>query len=273
MSRVRHLWTVLGLAVMVIWAFPVYWMATTAIKPGKDMYTSTPQLFPHHITFDNFRHVLDDGSFWLTARNSLIVSICAVALSMVVAFLAAVAVARFRFHGRRAFLLTVMVMQMVPHIALVIPIFLALSDVGLADRLPGLVITYLAFALPFAIWTVRGFVAGVPAELEEAAMMDGCSRMGAFLRVTLPLVLPGLVATSIYTMILAWNEYLMAYFIISSPDKYTLPLWLTHFVGIEGTSFGPLMAGATVISLPVAIFFMLVQRNLARGLTAGAVKS
>jgi N,N'-diacetylchitobiose transport system permease protein len=267
----RTLYSVLGLFISVIWAFPVYWMATTAIKPGRDMYSATPQFIPWHPTLDNFDRIVGDPVFWQAAGNSALVSLGTVALAVVVAFLAAVAVARFRFAGRRSLLVAVMVVQMIPHVALVIPISLTLGTIGLADTLPGLVVSYLAFALPFAIWTLRGFVGGVPKDLEEAALIDGCTRMQAFRKITLPLIFPGLVATSIYTMILAWNEYLLTYFLISSPDRYTLPLWLTHFVGTEGTEFGPLMAGATLIAIPVAIFFSIVQRHLARGLTAGAV--
>ena len=189
-----------------------------------------------------------------------------------VAFGSALAIARFRFRGRGAYLTAVMLVQMVPHVALVVPVFLTLSDVGLSDSLPGLVITYLAFILPFAVWTLRGFIASVPKDLEEAAMTDGCTRMGAFRRIILPLTLPGLIATSVYSMILAWNEYLFAYFILASPDKYTVPLWLTHFVTSEGTDYGALMAGSVIVSAPVVVFFMLVQRHLAAGLTAGAVK-
>jgi N,N'-diacetylchitobiose transport system permease protein len=235
------------------------------------MYAATPQFVPWHPTLTHLTRVLDDPVFWHSAANSALVSLVTVALAMIVAFLAAVAVARFRFGGRRSFLVAVMIVQMIPHVALVIPIFLTLGTIGLADTLPGLVVSYLAFALPFAIWTLRGFVHGVPRDLEEAALIDGCTRMQAFRRITLPLILPGLVATSIYTMILAWNEYLLTYFLISSPDRYTLPLWLTHFVGTEGAEFGPLMAGATLIAIPVAVFFAIVQRHLARGLTAGAV--
>jgi len=269
-SRIGY--SVLGLLVAVVWIFPVYWMASTAFKPGPDMYAATPQLVPLHPTLANFRTVLDDDSFWTAARNTLLATVLTVAVTMIVAFGSAVAVARFQFAGRRSFLLSILIMKMVPSIALVIPIFLTLGKLGLVDGVGGLVVAYLAFALPFAVWALRGFVIGVPRDLEEAAMIDGCTQIQAFRRVTLPLIVPGLVATSIFTMILAWNEYLITYFLISSPNKYTLPLWLTHFIGTEGTSFGPLMAGATIIATPVAIFFMFIQRNLARGLTAGAVR-
>ncbi|NUO59817.1 MAG: carbohydrate ABC transporter permease [Hamadaea sp.] len=277
---VRVGYSALGLVIAVVWAFPIYWMVSTAFKSGRDMYSATPQLIPLHPTGRNFAEVFGDDTFWQAAGNSAIATVLTVVLAMAVAFAAAVAVARFRFFGRRTFLISILIMKMVPSIALVIPIFLTLTEIQdaslgalqLTDAVPGLVIAYLAFALPFAVWALRGFVLGVPSELEEAAMIDGCSQVQAFRRVTLPLIVPGLVATSIFTMILAWNEYLLTYFLISSPEKYTLPLWLSHFVTTEGTSFGPLMAGATIIAAPVAIFFMFVQRNLARGLTAGAVR-
>ncbi|WP_244872155.1 carbohydrate ABC transporter permease [Catellatospora sp. TT07R-123] len=273
MRRVlRGVYALLGIMVAVVWVFPVYWMATTAIKPGRDMYAAEPQLVPLHPTMQHINRVLHDAAFWQALRNSAGVTAVTVVLAMAVAFLSAVAVARFDFGGRRAFLASVLVVQLVPHVALIIPLFLTLSDLGLADTLTGLVVAYLAFALPFAVWTMRGFVAGVPRELEEAAMIDGCTPLQAFRRVTLPLVLPGLIATSIFTMILSWNEYLVAYFLTSTPDRYTLPLWLTHFITSEGAEFGPLMAGSTLIALPVAICFALAQRNLAHGLTAGAVK-
>ncbi|GAB1646363.1 carbohydrate ABC transporter permease [Krasilnikovia sp. MM14-A1259] len=273
MTRPRRLiWTGCGLAVAGFWAFPVYWMANTAFKPGRDMQTITPQFWPHHPTLANFRTVVTDALFWRALRNSVIVTGLAVVAAMAVAFLAALAISRFRFRGRKALLLTVMIVQMVPLNAVVIPLFLMFSAARLTDTLPGLVLAYLAFAMPFAVWTLRGFLTNIPAELEEAAMVDGCGRFGAFIRVVLPLVLPGLVATSIYTMILAWNEFLLTYFLISSPNHYTLPLWLTHFTLGEGTEYGPLMAGSTLIALPVVVFFMLVQRKVAGGLTAGAVK-
>jgi N,N'-diacetylchitobiose transport system permease protein len=266
------LFTGCGLGVVVVWLFPVYWMANTAFKPGRDMQTVTPQFWPHHPSLTNFRAVVTDPVFWRALRNSAGVTGLTVLAAMAVAFLAAVAIGRFRFRGRRAFVFAVMVVQMVPLSAVVIPLFLMFSRARLTDTIPGLVLAYLAFAMPFAVWTLRGFLSNIPVELEEAAMVDGCSRFSAFIRVVLPLVLPGLVATSIYTMILAWNEFMLTYFLISNPSNYTLPLWLTHFTLSEGTEYGPLMAGSTLIAVPVVVFFMAVQRRVAGGLTAGAVK-
>ncbi|MCL2553516.1 MAG: carbohydrate ABC transporter permease [Actinomycetia bacterium] len=271
-SGLKALWTALGVLVIAVWVFPVYWMATTAFKSTPAMEADPPQLWPHTPTLIHFRKVVDDPLFWDAVRNSALVTGITVPVAVLVAFASALAIARFRFRGRGTYLAAVMLVQMVPHVALVVPVFLTLSDVGLSDSVPGLVVTYLAFILPFAVWTLRGFVGSVPKDLEEAAMTDGCTRMGAFRRIILPLTLPGLIATSVYAMILAWNEYLFAYFILASPDKYTVPLWLTHFVTSEGADYGAMMAGSVIVSTPVVIFFMIVQRHLAAGLTAGAVK-
>ncbi|MFI6448184.1 carbohydrate ABC transporter permease [Kitasatospora sp. NPDC050543] len=272
-SRLRTAgWSALALAVAALWAFPVYWMAATALRPGAEIRAADPRLWPRHPTLAHFEQVAADPLFWTALGNSAVVTGATVAAAVTLAFASALAVARFRFRGRGAYLAVVLLVQLVPHVALVIPLFLTLSDVGLTDSVPGLVLTYLAFVLPFALWTLRGFIAAVPRELEEAALVDGCSRFGAFRRIILPLVLPGLIATSVYAMVLAWNEYLFAYFLLASPEQYTVPLWLTHFVTSEGTDYGALMAGAVIVALPVVVLFALVQRHLAGGLTAGAVK-
>jgi len=166
----------------------------------------------------------------------------------------------------------VIAVQMVPLNALVIPVYLLLDRVGQVDSLPGVIAYYLAIVLPFMIWTLRGFVANVPVDLEEAAMVDGASRVGAFLRIVFPLVAPGLVATGIFGFIQAWNEYIIAYVLLSSSSKQTLTIWLASFTTQHGTDWGGLMAGATLTALPVVFFFLLVQRHVAGGLTAGAVK-
>jgi N,N'-diacetylchitobiose transport system permease protein len=205
-------------------------------------------------------------------RSSLIVVLTVVAVSLTLAFVAAVGVARFGFRGRRAFVVLILVIQMVPLTALVIPIYLLLDSVAAVDTLGGVIVTYLAFILPFMVWTLRGFVANIPVELEEAAMIDGCTRAGAFMRVVFPLCAPGLVATAIFAFIQAWNEYIVAYVLLSSPDHQTLTVWLASFTTNHGTDWGPLMAGATLTSVPVVAFFLLVQRHVTSGLTAGAVK-
>jgi N,N'-diacetylchitobiose transport system permease protein len=194
-------------------------------------------------------------------------------LALAIAFLAAVAIARFRFRGRKAFLATILIVQMIPAEALVISLFRVLDGWQLVNTIIGLSLTYLVFVLPFTIWTLRGFVSGVPIELEEAARVDGASRLGAFLRVTFPLVAPGLVATGVFALIQAWNEFVFALVIMNRPENQTLPVWLQAFnEGARGTDWGGVMAGSTVMTMPVIIFFLIVQRRITTGLTAGAVK-
>jgi len=194
-------------------------------------------------------------------------------LALFIAFLAAVAVSRFRFRGRRAFVVAILLVQMVPAEALIISLFRILYGWRLINTIAGLGVTYLAFVLPFTIWTLRGFVANVPKELEEAAMTDGSSRIRAFMTITFPRVAPGLVATGVFAFIQAWNEFIFALVVMNRPEKQTLPVWLQAFnEGARGTDWGGVMAGSTLMAIPVVIFFLLVQKRVAGGLTAGAVK-
>jgi N,N'-diacetylchitobiose transport system permease protein len=173
------------------------------------------------------------------------------------------------------FIVLVIGIQMLPPIGLVIPLYVLLGRYGQVNTLTGVILVYFTFALPFAVWVLRGFLIGIPKELEEAAMVDGSTRLGAFLRILLPLVAPGLVATSIFAFITVWNEYIFASIILHDNSKQTITLWLTNFLGgsIGGVDWGAVMAASTLIAIPVIIFFLLVQRRIAFGLTAGAVKA
>src|ERR671936_333119 len=262
----------LGLLVFAVMIFPVYWMVATAFKRGSDIFGNTPVWFPTHPTLSNFSDAIHRPHFWADVKNSLIVVGCVVIFSLLLAFLAALALAKFRFYGRKAFIVLIIGVQMVPLNALIIPIYLVLAKANQVDRLSGVIVTYLTFVLPFTVWTLRGFMLGVPQELEEAAQVDGSTRFGAFVRILLPLIGPGLVATSIFAFIQAWNEYLMASVLIHSGDKQKLTLWLAGFITDRGTAWGPLMAGATLTALPVVLFFVAIQRRIAFGLTAGAVR-
>ena len=265
-------WNALGLAVFVVMIFPVYWMVSTAFKTGPNIFSYSPKWLPIPATLANFGDAIHRQYFWQNVRNSLIVVVVVVTLSLALAFLAALALAKFRFYGRKAFIVITIAVLMVPLNALIIPLYITLSRVHQVNKLSGVIITYMTFVLPFAIWTLRGFILGVPRELEEAAMVDGTTRFGAFVRILLPLVAPGLVATSIFAFIQAWNEYIIAYVLLSSPEKQTLTVWLASFTTNRGTEWGPLMAGATLTAVPVVIFFLLVQRRIAFGLTSGAVR-
>jgi N,N'-diacetylchitobiose transport system permease protein len=265
-------WNAVGIAVFLVMIFPVYWMVSTAFKTGPNIFSYTPKWLPIPATLANFGDAIHRQYFWQNVRNSLIVVSVVVVLSLALAFLAALALAKFHFYGRKAFIVLIIAVQMVPLNALIIPLYITLSRAHQVNKLSGVIVTYLTFVLPFTIWTLRGFIHGVPRDLEEAAMVDGTTRFGAFVRVLLPLVVPGLVATSIFAFIQAWNEYIMAYVLLSSPEKQTLTVWLASFTTNRGTAWGPLMAGATLTALPVVVFFLLVQRKIAFGLTAGAVR-
>jgi N,N'-diacetylchitobiose transport system permease protein len=263
---------VLALLVFAVMVFPVYWMVTTAFKPAGDILTFTPKLLPTSTTLENFSDVIHRPYFWDVAKNSLIVVLAVTGLSLTLSFLAALALSKFRFRGQAAFIILIVAVQMVPLNALIIPLYILLSRAGQVDKLTGVIVTYLTFVLPFCIWMLRGFILGVPRELEEAAMVDGSTRFGAFFRILLPLVAPGLVATSIFAFIQVWNEFIIAYILLSSPEKQTLTVWLAQFTSLRGTAWGPLMAGATLTAIPVVVFFVAVHRRIAFGLTAGAVR-
>ncbi|MGW1763643.1 carbohydrate ABC transporter permease [Streptomyces sp. NPDC002073] len=264
-------WNLLGLFVFVTAGFPVYWMLNTAFKPAKDAIDPNPKFFPTSATFDNFRRALEINDFWGPVGRSLIVSLVVVVIGILVGMLAALAISRFAFRGRKVVIVGILAVQMIPLVAMIIPVFLLLNDLGQYDKLTGLIITYLTFILPFTVWTLRGFIVNIPKELEEAAMVDGCTPTGAFMRVVFPLLAPGMVATSVYGFIQAWNEYLYALMLMSQQNQ-TATVWLSNFITKNGTEFAPMMAGSTMMAVPIVALFLVVQRKMAAGLTAGAVK-
>jgi N,N'-diacetylchitobiose transport system permease protein len=260
-----------AIAVTIVMAFPAYWMVNTALKPSNEILTFTPHFLPEHPTLDNFASALRAPLFLDGLRNGLIVTISAVFCAIVVGFLGALAVARFRFYGRKALIFVVLLVQMVPFIALLIPLFLMLNSFQLTNTLPGVIIVYTVLVLPYTVWTLRGFIANVPKELDEAALVDGCTRWQTFTRVILPLTGPGLVATTLYGFILAWNEFIIIN-TLNAPENQNLMSWLLNNQTQRQTFWGPLMAGAIITSVPVVVLFLLIQKNIATGLTAGAVK-
>jgi len=260
-----------GILFTVVMAFPAYWMINTAFKPSNEVLLFEPNFLPSHPTLDNFISAVKADLFLDNLRNGVIITVSSVAGALVVGFLGALAIARFRFYGRRALVMVILLVQMVPFIALLIPLFLMLNKAQLTDTLPGVTIVYLVLILPYTVWTLRGFIYNVPKELDEAALVDGCSRWQTFYRIILPLVAPGLVATSIYGFIQAWNEFIIIN-TLNSPAKQNLMAWLLSNQTNRATFWGPLMAGAVITSLPVVVFFLIIQKNIATGLTAGAVK-
>lgn len=269
--RTRAGWNLLGLLVAVVIGFPVYWMLNTAFKPAKDAIDPTPKFLPWPLTMANFHRALQISDFWGPIGRSLLIASSTVVIGLVVGLLAALAISRFAFRGRKVVIVGILTVQMIPLVAMIIPVFLLLNDLGQYDKLTGVIVTYLTFILPFTVWTLRGFIVNIPKELEESAMVDGCSRTAAFVRVVFPLLAPGLVATAVYGFIQAWNEYLYALMLLSQ-EHQTAIVWLGNFTTSHGTEYAPMMAGSTLMAIPVVIFFLLVQRRVASGLTAGAVK-
>ncbi|GAB3598392.1 ABC transporter permease subunit [Angustibacter peucedani] len=268
--------TAAGLVVIVASVFPVYWMVSTSFLPNDLIRNVDPTFAPVHPTVGNYRTVLQGDSqfpFVDALRVSLVVTVATVVVALLVALLAALAVTRFTFVGRRAFVLVILVVQMLPGEALIISMFRLLDGWHLTNTVLGLTAVYVASVLPFTIWTLRGFVAGIPVELEEAAMIDGCSRLRSFRSVTLPLIGPGLVATGVFAFIQAWNEFVMALVLMNRPDHLTLPVWLRSFRQVNsGTDWGAIMAGSTLMTIPVIVFFVFVQGRMSSGLVSGAVK-
>lgn len=274
---VRVLLNIVAVIVFVASAFPVYWMINSAFLPNSAIREQTPHFFPDQFTLSNFVKVVTQPSgtieFLPALGTSLLVTLSTVVLAAVFAFFAALALSRFRFRSKKTLIVALLVAQMIPAEAMIVSIFRVLDGWQLLNSIIGLTLVYLAVVLPFTIWTLRGFVAGIPVELEEAAMVDGCSRFGAFFRVTLPLLWPGLTATGVFAFIQAWNEFLFALVIMQKPDARTLPVWLRAFVqATQATDWAAIMAGSTLIAVPVIVFFLLVQGRMVGGMAAGAVK-
>ena len=266
-------WDFLGLAVFAVIVFPVYWMISTAFKRSDDIVSLTPTWLPFHPTLSNYRSAMRMPFFWVDVKNSLIIVSVTVAISMGLAFLAAVALAKYRFTGRKLFIVLMIGIQMLPAAGLIIPLYVVLARYHQVNTLTGVIVTYMTFVLPFSVWTLRGFIIGIPRELEEAAMVDGNTRLGAFVKILLPLIAPGLVATSVFAFITSWNEYIFARVLLNDQSKQTVTVWLSYFLGTsKHTDWGALMAGSTLTAIPVVVFFLLVQRRIAFGLTAGAVR-
>ena len=257
--------------VLLFTLFPFYWMVTTGFGP-RTAGGASRSLLPESWSLDNVRFVLEEGQFLVYLRNSLIVATATVLASGLLALRAAIAVGRFNFRLRTTVLVMILVAQMVPLEALVIPLFLQARNLQLLNTLLGLIVVYVAFSLAFAVWMLRGFVQAIPREIEEAAYLDGASWGRMFRSVLLPLVAPGLVATSVFSFITAWNEFIFALTFMSDDSKYTVAVGLRSFFGQYNTDWGAVMAFSTLITLPVIVFFLVVQRRLSSGLVAGAVR-
>jgi len=265
----------LGVVLALIWVFPVYWMINSSFLPNRTLQRFTPTWLPFDGSFRNFKAVLADGSFFTSLGMSLAIAAVTVFFAVLFAFLAAIAISRFRFRGRASFVLAVLLIQMLPAEALFIAQYKMISSVNLLNTVIGVSVIYIAAVVPFTVWMLRGFVAGVPADLEEAAMVDGLSRTRAFFKITFPLLMPGLIASAVYAFLQAWNEFTVALVLLTKDESQTLPLWLRGFVQASATretDWGQVMAASTLVAVPIIIFFMFVQGRMTSGLVSGAVK-
>ncbi len=271
MMRPR-LWLAVA-AVMLFcgWAFPMYWMAVASLSPESQLFDE-PSWVPRTLILDHYRALFTERQFWVPVRNSLVVAGATTALAIVVGTPAAYALARLRFPGRRTLLAAILAVSVFPQIAVVSPLYLLLRTLGLIDTFPGLVLPYLTFSVPLAVWLMTGFFRQLPRELEEAALIDGASRIRAAVEIMLPLGAPAIATTGILTFLYAWNEFLFALSFTLGPSRQTVPVAIALFRGQYQVPWGQVLAAAVVASLPVAVVVLAFQRRIVAGLTAGAVK-
>lgn len=267
--------SVIALVTALVWIFPVYWMVNSSFLSTGTLNKLTPTFVPFGGSTRNFERVLFESGFFRALGWSAAITLLTLVVCIAFAFLAALAISRFRFRGRTSFVLAVLLIQMIPAEALFIAQYKMIASMNLLNSVIGVSIIYIAGVVPFTIWMLRGFVAGVPADLEEAAMVDGLSRTQAFLRITFPLLAPGLVASGVYAFLQAWNEFSVALVLLPDTDKQTLPLWLRTFLqdsAVQTTDWGQVMAASALVAVPVILFFLIVQGRMTQGLVGGAVK-
>lgn len=275
LARTRNIWkevliTVLVIIVVVACVFPFFWMVLTSVKTR--VQAINPSVWIFRPTLENYRAVFQKRDLFLYIKNSVIVVSVTTAISIFLGTLAAYGLARFRFPRKEDIAFWVLSLRMLPPMAVVIPFFLLGRFLGLLDTHILLAIVYLSFNIPFTIWMMRGFIEEIPLEIEEAALIDGCSRLSVLRRIVFPLTLPGIAATAIFCVIQSWNEFALAFF-LTSFNARTVPTTVTFFLSVMGIIWGEMAAVGVVASVPVLLFAFIVQKYLVRGLTFGAIKS
>ncbi|CAN5654687.1 carbohydrate ABC transporter permease [soil metagenome] len=252
--------------------FPLVWTFLTSVKPEEDIITPTIQYIPRDFTFENYRDLWQRSGFDRLMFNSAVVTAITVTVCMTLGALAAYSISRYRFRGRDGLMIFYLVVRMFPFTLLLVPLFVMLRELHLLDSRFGLALAYTAFLLPVAVWMLKGFFDAIPSELEDASRVDGSTRLGALIRIVLPLARPGIIATAVFVAIAAWNEFLFALMLTSSQGARTWPVGLQLMVGEFQLPWGLLCAGGIISIVPIIIFFSVVQRSLVRGLTAGGLK-
>ncbi|SEE95215.1 carbohydrate ABC transporter permease [Ruania alba] len=269
--RLISIWAV-AIPVILLSIGPFLWLVKTSLVTEQEIFIRPLQYLPTSLTFDNFIELFQRMNFLTYFRNSFIVGVGTTALGLFVSITAAYAFARYRFPGRRFLMSMFLVIPMFPSALILIPIYDVMRALGLVDTYLALIIAYCSFAIPFAVWMMTGYFAALPADMEEAARVDGCNRFTAFVRILLPVALPGMSATALYIFIVSWNEYVFAALLAQDESVRTLPVALQFFITEFTVNWGMLAAGGVIVSLPVILLFVFLQRHLISGLTAGAVK-
>ena len=272
-SRARMIWSVVTWTIVLAVVFPLIWMIVTSVKPQSELFSIPPTLMPETITFEHYRRLLTDTPFLQYFRNSMILAVTTTVVVVVLGTLGAYSLVRFKYRGRETLATLVLFTYLMPSVVLVIPLYLMMAKLGLANTLASLVIAYTTFALPYALWLLRSFMSSIPVDLESPALVDGAGRMGAFVDVVLPQALPGIVSTALFTFILCWNEYLFALVLVNSDSVRpltagTMNMLITSF----NIDWSLLMAASVMMSLPLIVILTFLQGTLTKGFGAGAVK-
>jgi ABC-type glycerol-3-phosphate transport system permease component len=257
---------------LVISLVPFVWMAISSVTSTRELYRVPPHWLPHAPTLDHYRTVLWASNIPRYFLNSVVISLGSTAIALVLAMFASYGFARFRFRGRRAAQAFVLVGQLLPTAAIVVPLFVILQTLGLVNTYLGLILVYTILTLPLAVWMLTSYFRAIPVELEEAAIMDGASRLAILFRITLPLSLPGVVAVVVYAFVTTWNEFIFALVFAQDASVKTLPIGIAEFMGEFTTDWGAVMAASLIMTLPIVIAFLLLQRLFVGGLAAGAIK-
>lgn len=261
------------LVVLIIWSlFPVYWTLNTSLKSQKEIYSMTPTLIPQSPSLDSYRDLIFEEHFLRSVWNSVAVAVVVTAVSILISVFAAYAFARVKFKGRGIWNTSILYAYLMPRSIMFIPLCVLITNIGLKDKLPGLMVMYPTFTIPYAVWMITSYFRSIPKELEEAAEIDGCTKWQSMCKIVFPLAAPGIAATAIFCFTLCWSEYQYALVSITKSDLQTITLTLSNMVVADVYAWGPLMAGSIVATLPVLIMYTSMSKYLVSGLTVGAVK-